>query len=278
MAEIVSPDILANMGDLSGLLNTRGYTTATVPMSGTPGNERVERNPYGPETEYPGVAYNQETGGVVPQGQPGFVPQPVPPQQPVQQRPQPQISQQQYQAAIDYAHRMEQVAQQTAEEKLRSEDEMFLAGIDHLPILEQEREIAIRYAQQLERANQHLYETEQQRRAREEQEDQEDSKETVAWHLATQAGLPWANPGVRNALLNSPDRPTMDSIVAGLQAMIPRSQPQPMQYQQTPAQVAGQMVAAPARGGGGRTAPGPRRGSGDIEGLIKSRPYLMARE
>lgn len=275
MAEIVSPDILANMGDLSALIETRGYTVATVPMSGGPGNERVERNPYGPESEYPAGQFAPVTHGVVPQGQPGVVPQQAPAVQPVPQRQQPQISLQQYQAAIDYARRMEQVAQQTAEAQLRAEDEAFLASIEHLPTIEQEREIAVRYAQQLEQANQHLYESEQQRREREEAEEQEDAKETVAWHIATQNGLPWGNAGIRDALLNAPDRPTMDRIAAGLRAMTPQQQQQ--QIQQTPAQIAGQMVAAPARGGGAR-APHVRKGSGDIGGLLKARSYLAVAE
>jgi len=269
MAEIVSPDVLNNMGDLSGLLAERGYTTATVAMDG----ETVVRNPYGTESSFPADGTQYVTHGAQPEQQPGVVPPPQAPAQPVQQPQQPQVSLQQYQAAMSYAARMQQAAQEAARLKLEAEDEAWLAGIAHLPQLEQDREILIRHNQRLQEANNHLYETDQQRREREEEEEQLEAKEIVAWTLATQHGLPWGNEGVRTALMSAPDRQTMDAMINGLRALTPAQQAQ-VAAPQTRAQVAGQQfVAAPARGGGGRQAPAVRPGSGDIAGLLKSRPY-----
>lgn len=280
----VSEEVLNNMGSLEGLISSREYTTGVVPMRG----ETVVRNEFDP-TAPPISAQNPYAtpGGVPQSGESGVVPQFTPPAQPVQQpvaQPppvsrQPQISAEQYQAAMAYADRMREQAEASALAQQDAEDNLFLESIAHLSQVEQDREILLRYNKQLESAFVADQETKREREAREEAEEQEIAKETVAWKLATQNGLPWGNEGIRAALLASPDRRTMDAIIAGLtslspaqqvaatQAMVPAAAP-------TPAQVAAQqLVAAPPRGGGSAPPQRVRTGSGDIAGLIKAKTY-----
>ena len=270
----VDETILNSMGSLDGLLSERGYTTATVPMQG----ESVVRNEFGtgPVTA-PGPA-DYATHGVVPQPASGVETPNGLPAQPAsvpQQPAQPQVSVEQYHAAMAYAARMQAAAQEAAREKLEAEDRLFLQSIADLSEMEQNAAILYRHNQQLQAANQGLSETLQQQQQREEEEEQAEAKHGVAMVLAFRNGLPWENPGVQAALLAAPDRATMDQIVTGLKAALP--QPAAQYGQQNPAQIAAQqIVGAPARGSNGAApASGPKPGSGDIAGLLKSRPYQV---
>ena len=290
--QVISDDVLNNMGSLESLLSERGYTTATVPMNG----ETVVRNEFGPGADPVPAAGLYAPPGVVPTIPAGVVPgtspapQPANGQQPVQpyllqgqvqprpQRPADVVSREQYEAAMTYAARMQQAAEATARAKLEAEDEAFLADVKiRFPGDEvaQDREILIRYNQQLQEANQAMANRYQSDAAQREAREQLESKYEVAEVLATKAGIPWELPGVQAALMNAPTRQQMDVIIDGLRAMTPRQQ---QQLQQTPAQVAGQIVAAPARGGGGRAAPAVKPHSGDIMGLLKNRSYQLVAE
>lgn len=269
---VVDEEILNNMGSLEGLLSERGYTTATVPMQG----ETVVRNEFGPGAPPVSAQDPYAAPGASPQDVSGVVPQPVPAAQPVQQyvQPQqPQISVEQYQAAMAYAQRMEQAAQESARNLQEAEDLRFLASIEHLPQVEQDREILIRYNKQLEAAYQGVTTERQTELETREEQEQLDAKEQVAWTLAMRNRLPWENEGVRAAILAAPDRRTMDSIVAGLAQY---ATPARNGAAQTPAQIAGQVVAAPARGSNSGTRPNAvKPGSGDLAGYLKSKPYQI---
>ena len=261
MAETVTQDVLDNMGDLGTYIGGREYTTAVVAMNG----ETVVSNPYGTVSETLAPAGAYAAPGVAPQGQHGVVPQAGAPAQPsLPPVPQQTISNEQYQAAMAYAQRMEQAALAAAAERREAEDQAFLQSIAHLPKVEQDREVLIRYNQQLEQAYRGMQETVQQREAREEAEEQEQAKAFIGMRLAIKAGLPWGDPDIQATIMSAEDRPRMERIVATLAR---GGQP-------TSAQVAGQLLAAPPTG---TRAPrghnGPREGSGDIAGLIKSRPY-----
>jgi hypothetical protein len=292
MAEhVVSDDILNNMGSLEGLLSERGYTTATVPMQG----ETIVRNEFGPGAAPVPAEGFYAPPGVVPQGAPGVVPgasyqpQPAPAVQPylLQQQPvvrqqpaQNQISREQYDAALAYAGRMQQAAEEKTREKLEAEDKAFMLDLDQRfgdDQVAKDREVLIRYTQQLQSANESMYETMQERAERQEAQEQLTSKYEVAEILATGAGIPWELPGIQQALMNAPTMESMESIVAGLSAMTPRQQ-QSLPAQPTPAQLAGQIVAAPGRGSSGRAAPAVKPGSGDILGLLKTRGYALVAE
>ena len=270
----VTPDILSNMGSLDKLLTERGYTTATVPMEG----ERVVRNPVAAgdaDVRDPEV---YAVDGVFPQQQvPGVTPQPQAPVQPVQV-PQPQISQEQYQAAMAYATRMQQQAQAQAERNQEIEDQRFLDSIAHLPQVEQDREILIRYNQQLEQAlttergqRVHLQETQ-------EEAEQREAKADVAWTVAMQHRLHWENPAVQDLMMAAEDKTSMLRIAGYLATLTPRQQMQVAQQTQTqaqtPAQVAAQVRAAPGRGSGG-TRQSVKPHSGDIAGYLKAKPYQL---
>ena len=288
----ISEDVLNNMGSLEGLIAERGYTTGIVPMQG----ETVVRNEFDPiapavsaqnpyaaagaVSPFPHGAVPETPGlGVVPQS----VAAPAPPVQPyVAPRPAaPQISTEQYQAAMAYAARMRDEAEQLALAKQEVEDQLFLESIAHLPQDAQDAQVALRYAQQLESVLTKNEETNRERAAAEEEEEQRYYKGEVAYKLATKAGLPWGNEGIRNALLSAPDRRTMDSIIAGLRTLTPAQQTaaaaglapqQPVAM--TPAQIAAQqLVAAPGRGSNGAARSGIKPHSGDISGLIKSKAY-----
>jgi len=267
----IDETILNNMGSLEGLLSEREYSTAVVPMQG----ETVVRNEFGtgPVTA-PGPG-DYAANGVVPQGGNGVVPQqPYLPAQPSPQPAQPpQVSVQQYHAAMAYASQMQAAAQEAARQRLELEDQLFLARIADLDESEQNAAILYRHNQQLQAANRGLSETLQERQAREEEEEQEEAKVGVAMVLALRNGLPWENQGVKNALLAAPDRQTMDSIIEGLKQVVPR----PQYLGQTPAQVAaGQIAAAPGRGNAGvGQQQGPKPGSGDIAGYLKSKSYQV---
>jgi len=190
------------------------------------------------------------------------------------------ISREQYEAAIAYAGRMQQAAEEKTREKLEAEDRAFMLDLDHRfgdDQVAKDREILIRYTQQLQAANESMYETFQEREERREAQEQQYYKYEVAEILATEAGIPWELPGIQTALMNAPDKASMDAIVAGLKAMTPRQQ-QTLPAQPTPAQLAGQIVAAPGRGTGGRAAPAVKPGSGDIMGLLKTRGYALVTE
>lgn len=265
MVQQVDETILNNMGSLDGLLSERGYATATVAMNG----EAVVRNDVGtgPVTQPSPGEY--AAPGVVPQDGQGVAPQPVLPAQPVQ----PTVSVNEYHAAMAYAARMQAAAQEATREKIAADDKLFLQSIQDLSELEQNAAILYRHNQQLQAANQGLSQTLTQRQQQEDEAEQEEAKHGVAMVLAMRNGLPWENPGVQAALLSAPDRQTMDQIVSGLRQALPQAQ---VGQQQTPAQVAaGQIVGAPARGNNGAAPAGPKPGSGDISGLLKSRPYTV---
>lgn len=289
---VVSDDILNNMGSLEGLLSERGYTTATVPMQG----ETIVRNEFGPGAAPVPAEGFYAPPGVVPHGAPGVVPgaspqpQPVPAPQPylLQQQPvvrqqqpaQNTISREQYDAAMAYAGRMQQAAEEKTREKIEAEDKAFMLDLDHRFGDDQtakDREVLIRYTQQLQSANESMYETMQERSERQEAQEQLKSKYEVAEILASEAGIPWELPGIQQALMNAPTMASMESIVGGLRAMTPRQQ-QTLPAQPTPAQLAGQIVAAPGRGSSGRAAPAVKPGSGDILGLLKTRGYALVTE
>ena len=164
-----------------------------------------------------------------------------------------------------YAQPMEQAALQAAADRREAEDQAFLNSIAHLPKVEQDREVLIRYNQQLEQAYRGMQETVQQREAREEAEEQEQAKAFIGMRLALRAALPWGDPDIQATIMSAEDRPRMERIVATLA----RGGGAP-----TSAQVAGQLLAAPPTG---TRAPrgngGPREGTGDIGRLIKSRAY-----
>jgi hypothetical protein len=262
MAETVSQDILDNMGDLSTYIGGREYSTAVVAMNG----ETVVSNPYGTVSETLAPAGPHAAPGAFPQQQQGVVPQPVAPVQPsLPPVPQRTISDQQYQAAMAYAQRMEQAALQAAADRREAEDQAFLNSIAHLPKVEQDREVLIRYNQQLEQAYRGLNETVAQREAREEAEEQEQAKAFIGMRLAINAGLPWGDPDIQATIMSAEDRPKMERIVNVLARGGGR---------QTSGQIAGQLMAAPPTGNRApRGQGGPREGSGDIAGLIKSRAY-----
>lgn len=260
MAETVSQDILDNMGDLSTYIGGREYTTAVVAMNG----ETVVSNPYGTVSETLAPAAPHAVPGAFPQQQPGVVPQSGVPAQPsLPPVPQQTISNEQYQAAMAYAQRMEQAALAAAAERREAEDQAFLQSIAHLPKVEQDREILIRYNQQLEQAYRGLHETVAEREAREEAEEQQQAKAFIGMRLALKAGLPWGDPDIQATIMSAEDRPRMERIVAAL-----------ARGGATNAQIAGQIMAAPPTGTRApRGMQGPKEGSGDIAGLIKSRSY-----
>ena len=275
MAEhVVNDEILNNMGSLEGYLKERAYTVATVPMQG----ETIVRNEFGPDANPIASDPFNAVPGVAPQGGMGVVPQTAPPAQPVQQPvvrqsvapQQPQISMEQYQAALAYAQQQRQAAEEAETARREAEDQRFLDSINHLPQVQQDREILIRYNKQLEEAFLAQQRREQQTVEQREEEEQLEAKHQVAWTLAMKNRLPWENPGVQAALMAAPDRRTMDSIVSGLASYQPI-----VQATQTPAQVAAQVVAAPGRGGGGRSQSAVKPHSGDIEGYLKSKPYMI---
>jgi hypothetical protein len=245
----ISDEVLNNMGSLESLISERGYTTGVVSMNG----ETIVRNEFDP-TAPPIPAQNPYAipGGAPQQYGEGVVPQPVLPAQPAPQprpvAPQvPQVSEEQYQAAMAYANRMREAAEQAAVQRQEAEDRLWLESIAHLPQVEQDREILLRYNQQLETVLTQSQQSEQARAQAEEADEQENAKEIVAWTLATRHGLPWGNDGVRNALLSAPDRRTMDTIVAGLKTLTPAQQVRATQalapqQQLTPAQVAANQV------------------------------------
>lgn len=283
MSETVTPDILSNMGSLDKLLTERGYTTATVPMQGDGENAVVVRNPISAgeaDLRDPEV---YAAGGVAQQPQQGVTPQAAAPAQPVQPQ-QPQVSHEQYQAAMAYAARMQAQSEQAAIREQESQDQLFLDSISHLPQVEQDREILIRYNRQLEQRLQGADNQVQTLRETVHEREQRVAKEDVAWSLAMENGLHWENDAVKDLLLRAEDGNQMRQIAAYLSTMTPRQQQQvaqqaaPVQQPQqlTPTQVAAQqMVAAPAQGTATRRAPQVRQHSGDIAGYLKAKPYQL---
>src|SRR5688500_6721965 len=124
----VSEEVLNNMGSLEGLIAERGYTTGVVRMQG----ETILRTEFDPSAPAISDQDPYAVREVVPaQSSPGVVPGTASPAQPVQQpvaqpqQAQPQISKEQYQAAMAYANRMREQAEQAAIDKQEAEDKLF---------------------------------------------------------------------------------------------------------------------------------------------------------
>lgn len=263
----ISQEVLNNMGSLDGYLDGRGYTNGVVAMQG----ETIVRDERGVG---PVAAPEQQVyapDGVVPRGDSGLAPQPALPAQPVQ----PAISQEQFDAAMLHAQQMRQIAFEANRQRLMAEEQAFVDAVNRDPYLNDEQ----KYIKLLERQNgqfQQANEAQQNEIRRREQleyqSDQEKSKFEVAAVLATNSGLNfWGDANLRKQILRAETKTDMDEIISSYAAYAPRTAQSP---QQTPAQVAGGLVAAPARGANsGNGRPHVKKGSGDLGGLLKERGY-----
>lgn len=267
MSENISQEQLDNMGSLEGYLSERPYQMGTVLMTD---DDRIVRDEgqYAPEGAPSQPPY--AAPGVAPASQQRVVPPQTAPAQPVQSG----ISQAQYQAAMAYAHRAEQAAQQLARENIEIEEQAFLAQISHMSEEDQDVLITRRHNQQLMAANQAMAEAIAREDAQSDASEEQENKAKVAMILSLRAGLPWDQADVRKRVLRADSIEEMSDEIRFLGQMYPQQQ-RAQQQQQTQAQVAaGAYAAAPGRG----SAPAARAikpGSGDMSGYLKSKPYQL---
>lgn len=268
--------IAQNLGSLEGYLGNQQYTTAQVPMQG----EQVVRNAFGvgPVTQ-PGPA-DYAPQGTAPQAQPAPA--------------QPGISQDQWNAMVEYAQRMEQTAQAAAQQAIQAEEAQFLANLDYAVemgrMTESQRDVQIvlRRNQQLEASQQTMAQRVQAEADAREEAEQMDAKTRISFREAMQHGVNWFNPDVRNAILEAEDLESMRSKLrvlqmypgaqltpemmraAGQQVQQPQT-PQAAQPQPTQAQVAAGVFAAAGARGGGTPPNDVKKGSGQLGRYIQAK-------
>lgn len=263
--------IAENLGSLEGYLGNQQYTTAHVPMNG----ETVVRNSFGvgPVTE-------PDPANYAPQG---VAPQYAAPQQSG-------VSQDQWNAMVAYAQRMEQTAQSAAQQAIQQEESLFLAQLDYAvemgQMTESQRDVQIvlRRNQQLETSQQTMAQRMQAEADAQEEAEQMDAKTRISFREAMNHGVNWFNPDVRKTVLEAQDLEDMRSKLRVLQ-MYPgaRLTPEMMRAgqqqsyaqgqapQQTQAQVAAGVFAAAGGRGGGTPPAQVKKGSGDLGRYISAK-------
>lgn len=252
--------IAANLGNLEGYLGNQQYTTAQVPMQG----ENVVRDERG-------------FGAVTAPGPADYAPQGV------AQPQQPGVSQDQFNAILEYAQRMEQTATIAAQQAIHQEEARFLAQLDYAVEMGQMTEaqrdvqIVLRRNQQLEQSHMTMAQRIQAEEDAQEEREQMDAKVRVSFREAMNAGINWFNSDIRNTILQAESLEDMRSRLRVLQmypgAILTPGQVQQAQQQQAQSQsqiAAGAYAAANGRGNG--AAPSQvKRGSGDLGRYIQSK-------
>lgn len=241
---------LHNLGSLEGYLGNQQYTTAQIPMQG----ENVVRDERG-------------FGPVTAPGPQDYAPQVAP---------QPGVSQDQFDAIVEYAQRMEQTATIAAQQAIAQEEARFLAQLDYavemgqITDAQRDVQIVLRHNQQLEQSNQTMAQRLQAEADMQEEQEQMDAKVRISYREAMNHGVNWFNNDVRRAILEAQDLEDMRAKLRVLQ-MYPGAVLTPTQAQQSQAQVAaGAFAAANGRGNGAPPAQVQKR-SGDLGKYIQSK-------
>lgn len=260
--------IAQNLGSLEGYLGDRQYTTAQIPMQG----EHVAR-------------FEGGLGPVTAPGPQDYAPQGVAPQA------QPGVSQDQFNAMVAYAQRMEATAQQAAQQAIQAEEAQFLAQLDYAvemgQMTESQRDVQIvlRRNQQLEQSHMTMAQRLQQEADAQEEAEQMDAKTRISFREAMQHGVNWFHPDVRNTILEAQDLEDMRSKLRVLQlypgarltpemiqaAGTQQAQAQQAQRQPTQAQIQAGVFAAAGAAGGGTSPTTIKKGSGNIAGYLKAK-------
>jgi hypothetical protein len=249
--------VIQNLGSLEGYLGNQQYTTAQIPMQG----ENVVRDERG-------------LGPVTAPGPQDYAPQRVA---------QPGVSQDQFDAIVEYAQRMEQTATIAAQQAIAQEEARFLAQLDYYVEMGQMTEaqrdvqIVLRHNQQLEQSNQTMAQRIQAEADALEEREQMDAKVRVSYREAMNHGINWFNNDVRATILQAVDLEDMRAKLRVLQ-MYPGAVLTPNQAQQpSQAQVAaGAFAAASGRGNGSPPALVQKR-SGDLGKYIQSKGGYQSR-
>jgi hypothetical protein len=262
--ENVDESILNRMGDLSDMIGQTGY------VAGSP-----EQLPEG--TNLSGVGdpnAPSDLGNYV-----GNVAQPGQVIHPAGVVPAQQMNPQPVQPAVDVAamqaerQRLEQVAYNASMARIQAEEARFQAEIANYSDEEKERATLARELEQTREVNGWLNTQVNQAKGqltaaqqRQQQVQQESAKKQWAILYAHRYGLPIENQAVRAALHAAEDPQQMDGISQQLVGIMNQRTQVASQNQ-----INSGILAA---GSGGTTPPtrqGPKRGSGDISGLIASR-------
>lgn len=255
----VDDQILSTMGDgnLSNLIAQTPYGAgsdsnlnegASLAMANDPGPGGIAQGgnvfPGGQGQQSPGLA----TGQIVQQG---------PPPAAVQQN------------AVEI-QRLQEVAFRSAQAKIDAEERAFRAEIADLPEHEQELEITKRQLGQTTQVNQWLNQERLTARQQAQAQQEDLARRQYGFLVAHEAGLPFTNEGVRQALLSARDKNHMREIAQQLVGAMNGGQALQVQQQ------VNQHVFA-AGGNTGAAAPGPRAVpySGDLDSLVASRNYQM---
>jgi hypothetical protein len=241
----VDSAILANMGDgLQSLIQNTPAASATAAdiIPGTNLND-------GPALAPGGVG---QAGNIAPTGGGGLV---------TPQTPGPAMTPEQV------AH-LQQVAYNATQERIDLEEQLFESQLAASDLTEVEKQL-VRTQRELDQTQQvNGWLNRQQQQVMTSQEMQ--AKSLYGLTLAHQTGLPFDNPGVKQALMAANSSQEMRQIAASLAQAINVNQRQ---------QVAGQVQAGIFQAGGNTggvpQATQPKQHSGDLGGLIRSRPTTV---
>lgn len=244
-------NLIPSDGDLSSLIGSTQYQSASpadipdgvnLQESGEPGGPVGQQyaNVAG-AVETPAMTAAETTGGVDPETH--------------------RIRQQAYEAS--------QAAFRATQQRIEAEERAFEASIAHLPEDEQDRLILQREVEQTRQVNSYLNNQIQTSRQQQEAAQQDWAKRQWGFLYANQAGLPFDNPGVRAAVMAATSRQEMQQIVQNLVAVANGGRQGNIMNQ-----INGGAFAAGGNRGATSSAQGPKKYSGDTEGLIASRGYI----
>lgn len=241
----VDSSILANMGDgLQGLIQNTPAATATaadiIPGTNLSGDPALAPGGVG------------QAGNIAPNGGGGLVTPQVPSA--------PVITPEQV------AH-LQQTAYNATQQRIELEEALFETQLAASDLTEVEKQL-VRTQRELEQTQQvNGWLNNQQERQLSAQEQQ--AKSLYGLTLASQVGLPYDNPGVKQALLAARNSQEMQQIAVNLAQAINGNQRQQVQAQ-------AQMGIFSAGGNNGAAGPAsqPKPYSGDLAGFINSRPAV----
>ncbi len=239
----VDEAILNNMGSLSQVIGNAKYQSGSPDQLPEGVNLSGVGDPNAPQDIAPYLGNVAESGvsGVTPQQAPGAGPDPA-----------------EYQ-------RLQQIAYDASLARIEAEEQAFESSIQHLSEYEQQAYRLQRENEQTREVNEWLNQKLQQQEQSVQNQQQQQNKQKWMMLAATQAGLPLSNPGVVTALSKAQNVNELYSIANGLVQLVGQGQ------STAAVNTLNNGILSP----GGRPAPsapaGPKRGSGDISGLISSR-------
>lgn len=237
----VDEGLLNNMGSLQGLISQTPVQAASP--EGLNPNIQLDFVPPGHAGQVAGQPVDVSSGGVA-----GV----VSPQQPTS-------------PGMDPAEvqRLRDIAYNATQEKIETEEKFFELQLEASNLTEVEKEL-LRKDRELQQTQQVNGWLNNQQQAIHNQREQA-AKTGVGFLVAQQVGLPYNNPAIKQAIMNGRSPEEMRQIAVGLAESINNAQRQ---------QIAGQANSGIFAGGtpGNVGGPAPKPFSGDLGGLVRSRP------